>query len=487
MASIITRKNGTRALAFFLDDERKWIALGAVNRKQAESVKSYVEDLVACRLTGCAPRNSTAEWLADLPREFHEKLEGAGLVKEREQVHVPTLAAWVDAYIAGRKDVRPQTRVNYWRAREDIVKYFGADRPLDRITGGECEAFRVWLKTDRNLAEGTTRRMCKRCKQFFAAAIRRDFLKKNPFDGIQCSNYSAARFHFVSRADAMAVLAACPDVQWRLIFGLARWGGLRVPSEIMALRWDDVHWDTGKFTVRSPKTEHHDGKGARDVPIFPELEPLFRDAFEAATDGAEFVIGPRYRQKNNSANLRTQLVRIVEKAGVKVWPKVFQNLRSTRETELAETWPIQVICAWIGNSPAVASKHYLQVTAEHFSKARHVATHEAKTGLPENQGDGGRGHGSTAGASGAHQNAHHSAHQDAHRTIAAGSGTDSHQAEGDERNSMQGDGIRCHGLKKEGQCRSTGRSIGDPNGTRTRVTALKGLCPNRWTMGPRLL
>ena len=29
------------------------------------------------------------------------------------------------------------------------------------------------------------------------------------------------------------------------------------------------------------------------------------------------------------------------------------------------------------------------------------------------------------------------------------------------------------------------RFSGDPNGNRTRVAGLKGLCPNRWTMGPR--
>jgi len=62
---------------------------------------------------------------------------------------------------------------------------------------------------------------------------------------------------------------------------------------------------------------------------------------------------------------------MVEKAGLTVWPKLFQNLRSTRETELAELYPVQVVCAWIGNSPAVAAKHYLQVTDEHFSKAVH--------------------------------------------------------------------------------------------------------------------
>ena len=42
----------------------------------------------------------------------------------------------------------------------------------------------------------------------------------------------------------------------------------------------------------------------------------------------------RYRDAN--ANLRTRLARIIERAGLEVWPKLFQNLRLTRETELAE-------------------------------------------------------------------------------------------------------------------------------------------------------
>ena len=51
------------------------------------------------------------------------------------------------------------------------------------------------------------------------------------------------------------------------------------------------------------------------------------------------------------------------------WPKLFQNLRSTRETELAEDFPMHVVCQWIGNSQPIAAKHYLQVTDDHFSKA----------------------------------------------------------------------------------------------------------------------
>jgi hypothetical protein len=86
-----------------------------------------------------------------------------------------------------------------------------------------------------------------------------------------------------------------------------------------------------------------------------------------------------------NANLRTQLERIIGRAGLTPWPKLFQNLRSTRETELAESFPLKVVCEWIGNSPEVAVKHYLQVTDEHFERACSAPTgalHKAVQQMP---------------------------------------------------------------------------------------------------------
>ena len=68
-------------------------------------------------------------------------------------------------------------------------------------------------------------------------------------------------------------------------------------------------------------------------------------------------------------NLRTQLIRIMHRAGLAVWPKPFQNCLSTRQTELCESFPQHVVSAWLGNSELVARKHYLQVTDEHFQRA----------------------------------------------------------------------------------------------------------------------
>ena len=74
----------------------------------------------------------------------------------------------------------------------------------------------------------------------------------------------------------------------------------------------------------------------RFVPIFPELRPYLLEVFEQAEEGTEYAI-TRYRDKN--ANLRTQLQRIVRKAGLTLWPRLFHNLCATRQTELAEHSP----------------------------------------------------------------------------------------------------------------------------------------------------
>ena len=108
------------------------------------------------------------------------------------------------------------------------------------------------------------------------------------------------------------------------------------------------------------------GHESRIVPIFPELMPHLESAWESADPGTEHVIN-RYRDAGS--NLRTQMTRIVKRAGLKPWPRIFHNLRSSRQTELEETFPSHVVCKWIGNSLQVARKHYLQTTDEHFERA----------------------------------------------------------------------------------------------------------------------
>lgn len=250
-----------------------------------------------------------------------------------------------------------------------LVEYMGADKLLRDITPGDADEWRRWLSGTKKLGENTLRRHCGRAKQFFRAAVRKRIIAENPFGDMKECRVQAneARFHFVTPEETQAVLDACPDDQWRLLVALARYGGLRTPSESLLLKWSDIDWERGRMTVTSPKTEHHAGKETRVVPLFPELRKLLdKEFFTESEERSEYVI-TRYR--DCGANLRTQLLRIIRRAGLKPWEKPFQNMRSTRETELCESFPIHVVCKWIGNTEAVAKGHYLQVTDEHFARA----------------------------------------------------------------------------------------------------------------------
>jgi len=172
-------------------------------------------------------------------------------------------------------------------------------------------------------------------------------------------------------------LDAAPDAEWRAIIALARYGGLRIPTELAGLRWSDVDWTGdgarfpgGSITVTSPKTEHV-GKGGRIVPLFPSLRRWLREAWDVAleTEGAlpEFVIS-RARATPRT-NLRQGLLRIIARAGLKPWPQLFVNLRASRATELANQYPGHVAAEWLGHTEAVADEHYRMATVEHYARA----------------------------------------------------------------------------------------------------------------------
>ena len=120
--------------------------------------------------------------------------------------------------------------------------------------------------------------------------------------------------------------------------------------------------------VRSEKTEHHTGQGQRIVPIFSDLLPILRDAWELLEEeGSEYVIS-HYRDSNS--NLRTQAHRIIERAGFTPWPKTFQNLRSSLATDLVQYEALHVVAQWTGHTVETMRKFYLQVTKEHRQNAK---------------------------------------------------------------------------------------------------------------------
>ena len=81
---------------------------------------------------------------------------------------------------------------------------------------------------------------------------------------------------------------------------------------------------------------------------------------------------PKMGWKN--ANLRSKMTRLLRRAEVSGWPRLFHSVtlqegRASRQTELQREFPLHVVCSWLGNSPRIAQQSYLLVTEDDFAKA----------------------------------------------------------------------------------------------------------------------
>jgi len=350
---------------------KRSIWLGDVAEHLAIEFKSHVEHLLICNKDDQPPEPATTRWLGRISDVHRDKLANCGLVESvsKRSARVLPLGQFLIEYIDERTDVSEATRGMYHQVRNNLIEYFGSSKKLRDITVADAKRWRIWLATQSNkrdkkrstLAEATVGKRVQRAKQFFREAVEREYCDANPFEKLRSgSPANPDRQFFVTQEMINQCIQNAPCGDWRTIVALARYGGLRCPSEVLKLRWSDVDLPGGKMMIDSPKT------GLRVCPIFEELRPHLEAAWDEAPDGAEFVIN-RYRSANQ--NLRTTFERIIKLGGLKPWPRLFHNLRASRETELMARWPAADVAAWIGHSVPIAMKHYAMATDISFREA----------------------------------------------------------------------------------------------------------------------
>ncbi len=346
-----------------------------------------------------------AGWVADLEPWLAKRLAAVGLIPNPEAKPAATLGPFLSDFVERRIDVKPATKEVWSQVVRSLVDHFGADRDLAEVTEADAEDFKMYL-VGQKLAPTTVAKRLQFARMFFKAAKRRKLIADNPFAEVSAKAVMRQdRQRFITREETDRLLAVC-NPTWRIIVALSRYGGLRCPSEVLSLRWQDVDWEAGRIVVQSPKTEHHVGKASRAIPLFAELRPILAEAFDLAPDGAVYVVDGNHREAANTAsgwrncNLRTQFERIVKRAGLQPWPRLFHAMRASRETELAKEYPIHVVTAWLGNTPRIALKHYLQVTDADFERAAQ-ATKEggAESGARSAQNAAQRGRAAKGGES----------------------------------------------------------------------------------------
>ena len=204
MASISCASDGKTMIQFTgIDGRRRTIRIGRVSRRIAEFLKGKVESLLSAAIIGCSPDPEVVRWIASLGDVMLGKLAAVGLIPKRRVV---TLKDFINAYIRSRIDVKPGTREAYLHAYRNLIEYFGETKILREVTAGDVDEFRLLL-IGKNLADNTVRRRCGIAKQFFRAAIRKDIIEKNPFEGIKVSiQPNPDRMYFITLQEVEKVL-----------------------------------------------------------------------------------------------------------------------------------------------------------------------------------------------------------------------------------------------------------------------------------------
>jgi site-specific recombinase XerD len=315
MASISKDKNGTKRLVFNDNNGvRHFVRLGAVNVKQADLVKSRVEAIVSAKIMGVSFDAETSVWLRDIGDDLHDKLAKTGIIDAR---HTKTLAVFLESYKNERVDAKPNT-VKAWNTSiKRLVQFFG-DVPLRNVTHEKAAMYRVHLVQD-DFSEASISKMIGVARMFFGVAHRRKLIEDNPFRYVdRGSQVNKDREHYVTQNETDHLINACSNAKQRLIIALARYAGLRIPSELVGLRWSEVNWETGRFIVHSPKTERK-GKDKRIVPIFEKLYPYLLDAAEAATEGEDRIFPEIHEMKS----MGSWLHKLADRASIILWAKPF--------------------------------------------------------------------------------------------------------------------------------------------------------------------
>ncbi len=382
MASITTRKNGSRFISFIdAGGKPQTITLGKVAMRYAESIKVKVEDLVSSSIHHQVPRDDTARWLAGLDDHLYDKLARVRLVQLRQSV---TISGWLEQLLAEREDeLKPESLRKLKQTKTKLLGFFDGDAPLRRITTKDASEWRQHLRAQ-GLSEAAIKTHCGNAKTIMHEAARRKLIEESPFVHLR-SGATPSRFsRYVTPDEIERVVEACPNAEWKLLFGLARYAGLRIPSESHGLSWADVDFDRARLTVRSPKTEHHAGHEQRIIPITSRLMELLQDRFDECEEGEERLVTVGGSGGGTTRPAR----RIITKASVEPWQRLWQTLRQSCEKEWAMTFPQYAVSKWIGHSITVSGRHYANdVPDELYARAASPAQRQAQQKAHETDGN----------------------------------------------------------------------------------------------------
>lgn len=358
MASIAKRKAGYQ-VQFYINSERKSLAFSkAYSLSEIEEIARYIDRCVKAIVNETPLDKRTTSWIEGLPTSIKEKFERVGLIEIEREL---TLQDVINSYMTSADflSLKKTTQRIKQHSYAVVFEYFKPETKIDDVSKNDGRLFSEWLM--KKFAPATKATVIRDLQRAFNWALGNELVSHNPFAAIKKGSFkNKSREHYVSMEDYQKILAQCQTQDERVALALYRIGGLR-KGEAFILNWSDVDFKQGKILVHSPKTERFRDHDTRIIPLFPQLRAELKLAYKRGKSGRVL------NQKEEAVYF--QFNRAIKKAGLEIWERLIQNLRSSRAIDVYRKYGALAEKEWIGHAEQTARDHYLHLLEEDFQNA----------------------------------------------------------------------------------------------------------------------
>jgi integrase len=336
---------------------RKQVYLGKISKAIAERFAANIARLQQSQAMNIEDHEITL-WASGLDPALRTKLITCG-IRLPESIKTWLVADWIQ-HITDNYPGKDRTRKNLETARKHWHSYLGSKK-LSEVTVGDARQCVERILSTSKRSHGV--KLCERGRMFFERALEHKLIESNPFSGLKFGDkrHDKSRQNYIPKSTIESIIVNATSIESRALIALARYCGLRVPSEPLALTWADIDWENRRIRVPyATKT------GQRTLPMF-EAESYLRLLYDQSQEGSSYVFN---RARASAATTwREWLETAINASKIHQWEKLWVNLRASCRTDLEDEYPGHVCDAWLGHSSRVAKDHYAMVSPDHWAKA----------------------------------------------------------------------------------------------------------------------
>ncbi len=366
MASVVELKRKDGRVAYSLRYAKNGVKSSisfdsSYSREEVDEIARIIEKILLAEKKGEYLDRHSRMFIENAPYDLKRRFVKAGFSDAKKYVTIND--AWAEFIAWKNSQVCASTQLIWKLIGDRLFALFDKDLEVNSITPSDAKHARETLAKD--YSEATIATTIGRFRTFWSWTVEKSYADNNVFLGVRKgSDVNRSKDFQIPREWTERILEACPSQTWRTLFSFWRIGGLR-QQEPLLIKWNHVDWERKRIVVPSPKTSRYEGREERVIPMFPSIEKELEESRKNAPRNEAYVI-----YENRRRGFDSGFKRILYWAGLDPWPKLFQNMRSSRENDLIEEgFPPHVVGAWIGHTSRVQERHYLRTLDSFFQRA----------------------------------------------------------------------------------------------------------------------